>query len=568
MEIVGLVAAAISINKTVRSTARLARRLYEIAREAPRVEKQLHRTAIQLSSFSTTASAAWASIERNCPKEPEPKSPVLRYIIANRLPAELDYESYHLRGQIRDLRDRISTLHSKFELVTSWRWNKMQPDIDMLFTPMESLKTSLTLILNIIILETITVQKAQNNGRPSPEQERETALLKKVIEEQIEIIRQLREEHRVAPIILDDVYNSPGAPAVDPQLTLCHLARSMVDMEEVPSSPPETFTFSRPRRRPLSYISSSGSESPRRPRRDTVSPLTPPESPTVPSASTVPPPPHRLPRQRGSYRPPSPFVASPREDSSEGEIEVRNRGISPSQPETNGHAPGESSDREIEVEHQSIPPQPQTVEDPPDDSSDEEIEVERHAQPPRPRVIVRPPSPPAGIIKPRTPPASEPTDSQTELEARPKKAAPTPPSTSTSTPPAGAPHAEVLKRHVSFEAEEDEEVEKQDAVVSSYLRLGSSRERVRVVAHIDRVLKYNLISRTYANRLRLDIERHAGKAVRAHGGGVVQTIGTARLPWYSTDRSSVTVDCYVCEDEDLEHSLTFGRSFGRLWETR
>ncbi|KAK3349768.1 hypothetical protein B0T25DRAFT_570374 [Lasiosphaeria hispida] len=567
MEIVGLVAAALSINKTVRSTAHLAKRIYQIAREAPRVEKQLQRTAIQLHSFATTVSAAWASIERSCPKEPEPKSPVLKYIIANHLPAELEYESYHLRGHIRDLRDRISTLHSKFELLTSWRWNKMQPDIDMLFTPMESLKTSLNLILSVIILEIITVQKAQNNGGPSPEQEREIALLKKVIEEQIETIRQLREELQVAPILLDGIYSPSGAPAVDPQLTLCHLARSMVDMEEVPSSPPETFTFSRPRRRPVSYISSSGSESPRRPRRDTTSPLTPPESPTVPLASTVPPPSLRLSRQRNSYRPPLPFVVSSREDSSEGEVEARNRDILPPRPETSGRPPSEVSDEEVEIGHQPLPPQPQTTEPPPDVSSDEEIEVERRTLPSRPQVMERPPAPPAGIIKPRTPPPSEPTDSQAELEALPRTPVPAPPSTSTSTPPADAPQVEVLKRHVSFEAEE-EEVDRQDTVVSSYLRIGSGRERVRVVAHIERMLKYNLISRAYANRLRLEIERHAGKTVRAHGGGVVQTIGTVRLPWYSTDRNSVTVDCYVCEDEDLEHPLTFGRSFGRLWETR
>jgi len=72
-----------------------------------------------------------------------------------------------------------------------------------------------------------------------------SVFLKRIIRSQIETIRQLREDHHYIPVIME----SPEAAVADPQLRLCHLAFSMAEKEKAPESSPDTFRFSKPRRR-------------------------------------------------------------------------------------------------------------------------------------------------------------------------------------------------------------------------------------------------------------------------------------------------------------------------------
>ena len=98
----------------------------------------------------------------------------------------------------------------------------------------------------------------------------------------METIRQLREETQYIPPVTRRSTGASDTRTIDSQVTLCHLAQNMVETERVPTAPPETFTFTklkRKRRSQRSTNDSSRSPPPRRQRQNVNSPGTPPTPP-------------------------------------------------------------------------------------------------------------------------------------------------------------------------------------------------------------------------------------------------------------------------------------------------
>lgn len=133
-----------------------------------------------------------------------------------------------------------------------------------------------------------------------------SALLKKEIADHLETIRQLKEEHQFVPILMAAPRRESTRSVPDPQMALCHLAQSMVDNKTIPSSPTETFRFTKPPRRRSAYVPDANLESfdrRRRSRRVEISQSASPQ-PTQPAATPQPisPP---LGRDSSAPRPPS-----------------------------------------------------------------------------------------------------------------------------------------------------------------------------------------------------------------------------------------------------------------------
>ncbi len=174
MEAVGLTAAAISITKTAKAASQLVNKLYHVAKEAELVANQMKRAAMSLRSFSTNVTAAQASMTRHCPRGT--CSPAIEYIREYNLGGQLRDESRYLRMQIQELEERMSKISSTVgsskigNLITSWRWTQLKPTVDGLMNPMESLKASLILALNVVTLEVVS---AQGGGQRSQQLERE-----------------------------------------------------------------------------------------------------------------------------------------------------------------------------------------------------------------------------------------------------------------------------------------------------------------------------------------------------------------------------------------------------------
>ncbi|KAK5662259.1 hypothetical protein OQA88_8164 [Cercophora sp. LCS_1] len=169
MEVAGFAAAVVAFAKTTRSTSHLVKRIYYIAKNAPLIEEQLLQTAIPLKSFIASVKAVHTSLEHHCPDDSESK--VIQYIIQQGLPKDLRKQSAHVEQSVSQLKHRISRLNSRWgDLVTSFKWTRLRPELEAMFAPMESLKTTLTLILQVVILE---VKTGQYTGTPSEEMKAE-----------------------------------------------------------------------------------------------------------------------------------------------------------------------------------------------------------------------------------------------------------------------------------------------------------------------------------------------------------------------------------------------------------
>ncbi|KAK0637395.1 hypothetical protein B0T17DRAFT_596695 [Bombardia bombarda] len=161
----------------------------------------------------------------------------------------------HCRTCLRGFAGKAKLIKSRIDFITSWRWKRLEPEIGALSPAMESLKSSLTLVLLTILMDTTKTKIAADTMSHEEHKrlKRHIRDLELKVKDQIETIRQLREEHNFFPAVSEDAIwtsrNSVASQVVDQHLTLCHLAQSMVDNGTVPTSSPETFTFPERRRR-------------------------------------------------------------------------------------------------------------------------------------------------------------------------------------------------------------------------------------------------------------------------------------------------------------------------------
>ncbi|KAK0617752.1 hypothetical protein B0T14DRAFT_275046 [Immersiella caudata] len=247
MEVVGLTAAVLSIAKALQIIARVIDRLYQTAKDAPSVAAQMRYFGASLRASSQTVGLAIETLETCCLGHSG--NPVIKHITKNDYFQGLAEESGLLMERVRDLLDELRGIKSWSKTWTSFKWTRLKPEMESLFAPMTSLKATLSLMADCINVAYLAALIR------TPQLEREIKRLKNEIQEHMETIRQLREEVEYIPPMVRRNTNA-SERTIDSQVTLCHLAHSMVETETVPSSPPETFTFTKLKRKRHSRISS------------------------------------------------------------------------------------------------------------------------------------------------------------------------------------------------------------------------------------------------------------------------------------------------------------------------
>lgn len=168
MEVVGFVAAVGSIAKAGQVAAKFVMTLHKVAKESGKVGERIERASWIFTTFEKSVGAAQMSIEFRCPRNTG--SPVIQYIEENGCVRSLIDLSNNITEEMKGLSKRVKSLPSRFNLRTSWKWNKLKPDIMDLHPQMESMKTTFMLVLHIITLEHVL---AKSHGRPSEEYEKE-----------------------------------------------------------------------------------------------------------------------------------------------------------------------------------------------------------------------------------------------------------------------------------------------------------------------------------------------------------------------------------------------------------
>lgn len=160
MEVVGLTAAAISITKTAQTVARLVRLLYRVAKNSASVRNQMQLFAISFRNTVETVKCAMEILETTC--QDNIGSPTIQHMTNMSQLKSLKLESQFLRILVEDLSNKIPKIKSRFDVFTSFRWTQLKPEMEALFAPITSLKTNMSLMINVVLVGNLSAQPQES----------------------------------------------------------------------------------------------------------------------------------------------------------------------------------------------------------------------------------------------------------------------------------------------------------------------------------------------------------------------------------------------------------------------
>ena len=161
MEAVAFISSVCTIFQVAETAAGLCGILYEVAREAKSIRPKVVAAAIQIEGFTTTLRASHAQLQYRCPRNLS--SPVIHHLVRHRVLQKLRDESKQVRVLVQGPKGKLENISSRFDIVASWQWRRIKPELDALQFAMQGLKTDLLLVQNIVILELSINEKKQKS---------------------------------------------------------------------------------------------------------------------------------------------------------------------------------------------------------------------------------------------------------------------------------------------------------------------------------------------------------------------------------------------------------------------
>lgn len=152
-EILALPASIAAVMQLADYGWRFAKVLHQFARNTHMAIEELNHFAIQVQSFSDSVGAAQASLHRHFTKYAD--SPFMAYLLRNRVLENISQDSDFIRRCLRDAKKDVLSMNSKYLLWMSIRWSFKKASILTLQPQMESLKTTLGLLLATAQLDAV-----------------------------------------------------------------------------------------------------------------------------------------------------------------------------------------------------------------------------------------------------------------------------------------------------------------------------------------------------------------------------------------------------------------------------
>jgi hypothetical protein len=155
MEVIGLAASIIAIGQAAQIALRMSRSMRHLSRKLGAVQDDIRGFARDIETFSSVISAAHFSLHCNYLPEKTP-SAVFRHMEHSNVLGLLVEQSNGVINHIGELKPRIKSLTSSISLKTKLKWLFRRTEVEALGPKMESVKTSLNLIMTIVTLETVS----------------------------------------------------------------------------------------------------------------------------------------------------------------------------------------------------------------------------------------------------------------------------------------------------------------------------------------------------------------------------------------------------------------------------
>jgi hypothetical protein len=152
-EILGLAASIVAIAGVADHALRLAKSMKRLARDLGAARKDIRLFARDIDAFSSLIGAAHYTLQTHA--KPESSSKVLVFIHERKLLGQLVEQSDRVIDHIEELRPDIKSLKSSISFITRIRWIMRREDVNALRPKMESVKTSLNLVISMVMYEAL-----------------------------------------------------------------------------------------------------------------------------------------------------------------------------------------------------------------------------------------------------------------------------------------------------------------------------------------------------------------------------------------------------------------------------
>jgi len=156
-EVIGLAASITAIAAAAGTACKVANTLYRLAERIRAASSEIEDFALKMSLFGFIVEAAHSALDQHSKAF---NSTVLEFMDRRQVVANLGRESQKLVRRSKALMEKIRSIQSKLDLWTRVQWLLRKSEVEALGPDMESVKTSLTIVMQTLTLETLRQQPA------------------------------------------------------------------------------------------------------------------------------------------------------------------------------------------------------------------------------------------------------------------------------------------------------------------------------------------------------------------------------------------------------------------------
>lgn len=151
LELAGLVASIGGIVHIAGTAAKFSATLYRTARSAGSARKDIEEFAMDVSTFASVIRVAHDSIQDHCRNNCQLH--VLQYVEEHAVLGHIEAQCGRIAEHIQALGPRMSSIQSRIDLITRFKWTFRKQEVQALHPKMECVKSSLILLMLIVRFE-------------------------------------------------------------------------------------------------------------------------------------------------------------------------------------------------------------------------------------------------------------------------------------------------------------------------------------------------------------------------------------------------------------------------------
>ena len=154
--VVGSLAAVIQL---ARHGVKFARSLKDFADTMGSATKEIDEFSCQVREFAQTIKMAKVTLSRHCSRNR--KSPVIRDIRNKGILTGLENLSIFVQDRVKRAKDRVEAMMGRIRIVAKLNWSFSKESILKLLPQMDRIKSTIIVVLQIVALETMTLEMEQ-----------------------------------------------------------------------------------------------------------------------------------------------------------------------------------------------------------------------------------------------------------------------------------------------------------------------------------------------------------------------------------------------------------------------